>query len=413
MKDPLSGSLERNGGRAANVARMHRPSMLLTALLLAAVAVSFAMSFRYGDFGTLDFVEYWSAYQQFSNQRDPYDPQALLQIQAGLGSSFPVPIMMWNPPWLLVLLDPILRLPFSLAAQIWFVLSVGLFLSTIGLALKTLEYRPSGRSWALLFFGFLYPIWVSLFLGQMGSLLGFAALGLLVSLRSGRPFLAALCLTVFSVKLHLFLPLLIAVAWHTFVRRQFRPVLYATCMFGLLLGATVWLSPDALNHYAHAMDHGRDGRIHPLNWMTPTIPGIVRVVADLAGGGFPLWPLALIPALGVVGIAAALVVLRPSVVNPVVYSLIAFVSFATAPFGWVFDMSIYFLLHALTIQNAERSGRGVVLLAFLVLTHLASVAITMHMHVELHNFWWMPVFSVVAYWMSRPFSAQSRSAMAV
>ena len=86
--------------------------------------------------GTNDFIEYWSAYQLFLGDKNPYDPVLMLEIQRSLKDSVTTPLMMWNPPWLLFFMAPILSFSFGTAASLWFAMNL---LFATGAILFTLQ----------------------------------------------------------------------------------------------------------------------------------------------------------------------------------------------------------------------------------------------------------------------------------
>src|SRR5262245_2694716 len=68
--------------------------------------------YAYGSPGTDDFIEYWTAGQLLRAGENPYDFKRLHELQLQLGSPHDFPIIMWNPPWLLVWIYPVLLLDF-------------------------------------------------------------------------------------------------------------------------------------------------------------------------------------------------------------------------------------------------------------------------------------------------------------
>ena len=73
--------------------------------------------------GTRDFVQYWAAHQALESGRNAYDGEVMFQIEDGIGQRDDETILMWNPPWTALLLEPVVTLPFPKAALLWFVTS--------------------------------------------------------------------------------------------------------------------------------------------------------------------------------------------------------------------------------------------------------------------------------------------------
>src|SRR5215470_9383175 len=117
----------------------------LVALVFVAELAHLWQGYEYGSPGTSDFIEYWSAGQLLREGDSPYDFKKLYQRQLQLGSRHEFPIIMWNPPWLLVWIYPLLWLPFLSAALMWVVLSGALLLISATLIWKTLADPATRR----------------------------------------------------------------------------------------------------------------------------------------------------------------------------------------------------------------------------------------------------------------------------
>src|SRR5881227_1912195 len=64
-----------------------------------------------------DFVEYWAAGRLLAEGRNPYDPEAIEQLERAVGTEETV--LMWNPPWALPLVLPFGMLDARLAHLLW------------------------------------------------------------------------------------------------------------------------------------------------------------------------------------------------------------------------------------------------------------------------------------------------------
>ena len=122
--------------RGSDLVKAGRYRRNMTALALIVVVALGAVvlhrvlpRYRYGLTGTCDWVEYWSAARLLWSGQDPYDPDAMLRIQRSVGSELLGPILMWNPPWLLLRLSPVLFPPFPVSALAWVGLNIALLLA--------------------------------------------------------------------------------------------------------------------------------------------------------------------------------------------------------------------------------------------------------------------------------------------
>ncbi|HQH28101.1 MAG TPA: hypothetical protein PLP17_11940, partial [Oligoflexia bacterium] len=95
----------------------------------------------------LDFIEYWTAFHIAGRGGNPYDPAAMLAMQRELGRAGTQPLMMWNPPFIFVLLYPILQLPYAASAAVFFWVNV-LLLIAAAVIFRSL-YFPAGSPLSL------------------------------------------------------------------------------------------------------------------------------------------------------------------------------------------------------------------------------------------------------------------------
>jgi hypothetical protein len=83
--------------------------------------------------GTVDFRPFWSASYLFIRGDDFTNPARLYQIQqqlTDLQTSYPM--LVWNPPWLFLILAPFTLIPFSRAVWWWALINLTLtFIATI------------------------------------------------------------------------------------------------------------------------------------------------------------------------------------------------------------------------------------------------------------------------------------------
>jgi Glycosyltransferase family 87 len=158
-----------------------------------------------------DFVVYWATGQQLAHNANPYDGDALMQVErsAGLSSEYGA-LYMRNPPWDLILTLPLGFIGLRIGALLWSLLLAGCLAASVRI-LWTIHGRPPNR---LHWLGYSFaPAMICLFAGQTSL---FALLGLVLFLRlhATRPFLAGVCLWLCALKPHLFLPFgVVLLAW--------------------------------------------------------------------------------------------------------------------------------------------------------------------------------------------------------
>jgi len=179
-------------------------SFALTALFMFAVPLAGHMA------GSRDFVAYWAAGQQIVHHANPYDRNAVMVMEHGVGLDASGVLMMRNPPWMLPLAYPLGFLGLRVAAIVWSLVLLGSLLLSVHLV-RLLHGSPANRiHWLALSFT---PALICLVMGQTSL---FALLGLVLFLYFHRdqPFVAGLSLWFCALKPHLLLPFGAAlVAW--------------------------------------------------------------------------------------------------------------------------------------------------------------------------------------------------------
>jgi hypothetical protein len=311
--------------------------VVCTFLILVAVMLIFQFRYlnhlyEYGWLGSQDFIEYWSAGQLLMTGANPYDFDALYALQQTVGYSNADPMIMWNPPWLLVWIFPIFFLPFAEAAVSWLIVSLVLVLFSGILVWRTLS--PKGLQEKVMIpviatITFL-PLLFALALGQMSTLIVLGLAGFMYFMKNHRPFLAGLFLSLTMVKPHIVYLLWIAVVFWIITQRDWR-LTSGICVMMISSVAVLWIVlPDWLSFYYGAL------KTPPLYWTTPTAGTYLRLVF------FKNWTQAHFLPTIVTGLlfAGYLVNKRPMLKWENAVPPLLLVSLPTAAYGWSFDQII-------------------------------------------------------------------------
>ena len=153
--------------------------------------------------GSRDFVVFWATGQQLIHHANPYDTQAMKQIEqaAGLNASYKA-LYMRNPPWALPLALPLGLLGLRVGAFFWSFAIVGCLVGSVRMLWQMHGSPPNRLHWLGFSFG---PALVCAMMGQSTL---FALLGYVLFLRLYRshPFLAGVSLWLCALKPHLFVP---------------------------------------------------------------------------------------------------------------------------------------------------------------------------------------------------------------
>ena len=347
-----------------------------------------------------DFVEYWAAGRLNALGQNPYDGTLLLPLEQHAGRDTDEPVMMWNPPWTLILAMPVGLLKARAAQLLWLAASL---VTVVGCAdrLWALYGGPTGLRWVgwLLALTFLPTLFV-LQAGQIGPFILLGVTGFLLAERAGRPWQAGAAGVLVAIKPHLAYLFWIALAvWA--IRRPV-PTRWKVIAGGVLAGALATAVPLACN--PDVVDQYRDALTHrtPEQWKSPTLGSLLREVF-----GAERFDLQFAPALlGLAWLAATGWRGRHREwdwANRMPMLLLA--SFVTASYGaWPFDLVV--LLPAVIQVGAgmaTNGDRGRVLVAGAVYVAFNAAALAMNLtHCTSETFVWMAPSLLAAYALLRP-----------
>ena len=379
--------------------RSHPPSRYLVRLLLAGLIVVAVVALllqtmrmwnemKFGSPGTDDFIEYWSAGQLLLQGKNPYDFAELHQIEVGLGAPYEFLNIMWNPPWLLVWILPLLLLPFKGAALAWWYLNTALFLSC-GIAIWRL--LAPGKAWnrvrievALIATVAFIPGLLTIRMGQMSTLLLVGVVGFLYCVEKDKPFLAGMFLTLTTIKPLLYL-LWIAVAWWVITERQWKVVVGAGATLVVSLSALTAISPAWITGYQRALQSP------PLYWASATLAAVLHLSI------FKNWPGAyfLPTAVGSVLLVGYLLTKRPRLNWRTALSPLLLASVATAAHAWTFDQTVLLLpflqiVSGMLSQEPQMRPRRKRWIAGALLAIGAIMLIGNQLKIPNHLFFWTP-----------------------
>lgn len=363
------------------------------AVTLVLIIWSFAPS---GDpLGSEDFVAYWAAFDIASDGRSPYDLGEIWSVQAPLRlDALDEAQPFLNPPWLLVVLAPVLGLPFVLASAVWFVVNLG-----AGVAIAWIGWRilqpdgsappPLALAGSLLFLPFLE----TLMLGQLSALVALVALAAVHQLLRGRDVAAGVLLGLLSCKPQTLLILLLCLGVHVLWTRRWRLAGSALATVLALVAAARLFFPTAVTAWDPV-----DGA--PTYLFTASPAAWIRSVFE-AGGDVPEWPILLVPA---VGLAAAVPWAWRHRDDPAhrLISVLA-VSYLVAPYAWIFDATVLLPLQTVVFgatllgdRRARRVAAALVAVQFLALVWRSQPWTAQH-----HMVWLPAALLVVDMWWER------------
>ncbi|NBT86274.1 MAG: DUF2029 domain-containing protein, partial [Alphaproteobacteria bacterium] len=275
-----------------------RPGCVALAIgILTALAVSPHLpGIPFGEPGSKDFVQYWASLQALDAGMNAYDGSVLHSVELRAGVPPEETILMWNPPWLMILMWPALRTSFETSALSWFLLQIVLLCGITAMAPVAL-----GRTGlSLLARGAItvsfYPILECLGWGQLSIALTFTLFASLwlASLKSY--FAAGVAIAPLTTKPHLFFLCAVpALMWLKDLDRSSRSRFFlgAVVSLGALAGGAEYMWPNSTSWWVESMMHPhlQPGTTSFAMWQTATITTCVRKLCELASGTVPMWPL--------------------------------------------------------------------------------------------------------------------------
>jgi hypothetical protein len=165
-------------------------------------------------------------------------------------------MMVWNPPWLMLLLLPIGLLSFKSAAYAWLFINFII----IGLSLYTswtFVNRFINEKSFLFLLGFsltFYPTLILLYLGQISTIILFSLLMFIVLVESNRDTLAGMVLLMTTIKPHVtYLVLLVIMIW-VIKNKRWRVAISATTAAIVSIVAILLINPTWIRDYISTLN---------------------------------------------------------------------------------------------------------------------------------------------------------------
>lgn len=311
----------------------HRKAAGRVALLVALLGLCYLLLLNLPTriYEAVDFLGYWAAANLLAQGENPYDTQAMLEVQRQQGWQATEPVYSWNPPWLQVLLIPLGLLPFRAAAALWFLVNPLFIGASVLLVWDTVNLREEHRSAAVpLLAAFLFSKTAHTLLeGQINTLvlLGCASFLALASRR--RDYLAGVALALVTVKPHLTYLLLPSLLMLLLLRRRWRVVVGLCAFLVLLLCVSSYLYPHWPQSYFALFGVPASPSLGTPR-ATPNARGLVRHCLGLDVG---VW-------LSAVCLAGFIILIwsrRSELTLPEIVSLSLIVGLPTSAFGWSTD----------------------------------------------------------------------------
>jgi Glycosyltransferase family 87 len=217
-----------------------------------------------------DFVAYWSAGRLLAQGQNPYDGDAVLQIQRGFDIHRSSPLIMRNPPWALPLAAPLGFLQLPTAQLLCLFMAMAAVLVSVQILWRL--YLGSSPPWlAGVIAGVFSPLPVALSIGQMSPLLLLGVSGLLYFANRRQYGRAGASMFLLALKPHVVWLLWPVLLLYSVQQRRWRMLLIFSLLFSLACMLTLLIDPSAFGEYL-AMSR----KVGLLEELTPTTSGLLR-----------------------------------------------------------------------------------------------------------------------------------------
>lgn len=337
-----------------------RARLLLWVLLAAVVLTASALTLWTMDvraetglpLGAHDFIQHVAAFDVAMDGGDPYDDATLRDAENALFPRYDSGAQrFWYPPYVLVVLAPVVALPFELASATWFVANLAGGLAVIVLSWRLVRGGTDPIPPAVVGLGLLFvPLLECLTLGQLGVLVAGCLLGGTVALRGGSDTTAGVLLALTAVRPHTVLLPLVVLGVHIVATRRWKVVRAGLVTVAAMVGTSVVLFPTVWRNWDPIGGS-------PTHFRTPTIASWLRSWLD-SGAGPPEWPLVVVPAVAVLAATAWAVRHRDSVQWRAMPALLA-ASVLVSPYAWIYDSMLLMPIHVLALARlSDRRGWG-------------------------------------------------------
>ena len=346
------------------------------------------------DFGTLDFVAYWSAYQAVKVGDNPYSLSSIYPFQSILIKNQKSPQAFLNPPWSLTVLAPVLTLDFTSARFFWIALNVIFIYATVALISNYFRGPPSQKTTLILSAMLFLPSFWTIWLGQLSLFMTVCFTAALAAILQKRDRLGGLLLIPLTLKPHLFLAIGIVLGVYLIYKKRFSLITSFLVGFAALQLITYLFIP-------HIYTQWLEMNFSPLSWKTSSLVTFLREAVMYSSGELVAWPAIAVPAIGILlSVPWYLRKINGSKLELIVPPLLC-ISLGIAPYAWLHDFSLLLICQTTLLVLIARikppSETKIQVVSMLVLLQLFIVFGSAITH-GLQYFFWVP-WAMLAIWV--------------
>jgi len=348
------------------------------------------------NFGTLDFVAYWSAFQAVKAGENPYLLSSIYPFQGYLIADQKPPQAFLNPPWSLAVLAPVLALDFTAARFLWIALNILFVYATVVLVSKYLHGPPSQQISLLISATLFLPSFWCIWLGQLSLFMTFSFTAAFAAILQKRDRLAGLLLIPLTLKPHLFLVIGIVIGVYILYKKRFSLITSFLAGFVTLQLITYLFVPHIYTQWVEI-------EFSPLNWKTSSLVTFLREAIIYSSGELVAWPAIAVPVIGIaLSVPWYLRRINDIKLEWVVPPLLC-ISLGIAPYVWLHDFSLLLICQATLLVLMERikppAASRIQIIAMLVMLQLC-IVIGGSLTQGLQFFFWIPWVMLVIWFQS-------------
>jgi hypothetical protein len=340
-----------------------------------------------------DYVEYWAAGRLNVSGGNPYNPEELLPLQQQAGRFSGVPVMMWNPPWMMAIVMPFGAMDYALGRTIWLLCSIVIIVISSDLSWSLYGGKKQTR-WISWIIGLSFiPVLDGLRVGQTGSLLLLGVVGFLYFYQRKSPWIAGAFLALLAVKPQILFIFALAVLFWV-IRNRVWPILISASL--VLTGALILAgltNHSVIQQYFYALIH------HPPDdWATPTIGGVLRSIFGIDFFWMQFFP----TFVGIIWLCIYWNKKKHEWNWTYQAPILILVSLCSTAYGWIYDQPAALVaiisIFALIVGKKINRSSIVVIISYCIL-----ISIDLLLRIPQHWLWWFAPSILAWYLISRHF----------
>jgi hypothetical protein len=351
-----------------------------------------------------DFIQFQSAHVALSSGINPYIPEVTLKIQQNIfadSNKINIALMMWTLPWILPLLCP---LGFSNITEYsilqWSIWGAFLVIASVYILFSdenSTLYSKHHKIFAFIAVCLGAPLLDAFKLHQSTPIFLLSLSLFYISLRHHKHLFCGLCMSIWIIKPHLFLLVVLNLLLN------FRKLSsFAITIIGAIIGIITLLILSELNYPGGTMmwldtlqfsEHYHDSTISRINWKGANLFGFLRDIFDSTH------PILLILPSVIIWVLFIYLRVRTKLISDNILNLawIIPLSILSAPYGWFYDYSLCLVSIFLTFKVASIANRLTLVVSLTLAYNILVGCYYLYAARMQHQMWWYPVGCLVIY----------------